>query len=286
VVLIQESTALPGDEPVAWRETTKRSLGTMRYLFRVFVALEFPVAFLCVLMAGGGDAQFSGPSALLGIVWLLAVLMIAVQSASLISGERTHQTLDVLLTTPLSGREILRQKLRGVRRLMAVLAIPFATIFFFEAWLKGTVGTGAWGYTGSERFSPVRYLITSGLTVGIYLPMIAWLSAWIGLRARTQTRAMMGALATILGWCVLPPLCLIPTVQMLHLRPDAGWGYLLLLSPMVIVPLNEDNQFWDFPGGPWSVVVLNFAIYGPCLFWFRQLALRSADRLQEGTHAR
>jgi ABC-type Na+ efflux pump permease subunit len=212
--------------------------------------------------------------------------MIAVQAASLISGERTHQTLDVLLTTPLSGREILRQKLRGVRRLMVVLAIPFATIFLFEAWLRTAVGNGAWGDTVSERFSSVRYLITSGLTVGVYLPMIAWLSAWIGLRARSQTRAMMGALAVILGWCVLPLLCVVPTLQLLSMPVYSNWAYLTLLSPMIIVPLNEANEFREFPGGPWSVVVLNFAIYGPCLFWFRQLALRSADRLQEGAHAR
>src|SRR5262249_27329604 len=43
IVLIKDGDPLPGAEPVAWRETTKKSLGTFRYLFRVLVVLELPL---------------------------------------------------------------------------------------------------------------------------------------------------------------------------------------------------------------------------------------------------
>src|SRR5262249_52007623 len=42
IVLVKDGDPLPGREPVAWRETTKKSLGTFRYLFRVLVVLELP----------------------------------------------------------------------------------------------------------------------------------------------------------------------------------------------------------------------------------------------------
>src|SRR5262249_17067812 len=46
-VRVRGGDHFPGREPVAWRETTKKSLGTFRYLFRVLMVLELPL--LCVL---------------------------------------------------------------------------------------------------------------------------------------------------------------------------------------------------------------------------------------------
>ncbi len=43
IVLIRDRDLLPKRHPVRWRETQKKSLGTFRYLFRVFVAVEAPV---------------------------------------------------------------------------------------------------------------------------------------------------------------------------------------------------------------------------------------------------
>ncbi len=50
IVLGGDGASMPEDEPVAWRETQKRSLGRARYLMRVFIALEIPVAVLCFII--------------------------------------------------------------------------------------------------------------------------------------------------------------------------------------------------------------------------------------------
>ena len=179
---VGDTVALPEDEPVAWRETAKRSLGKARYLMRVFIAIELPVAAICVMVVL--DSSSADPlSILLFPVGAVSVLMVSVQAASLIAGERSHQTLDVLCATPLSGREIIRQKFRSVRRLMYVLLIPFLTIFFFECAIK-------WGMTNPYASMPYQYreydvtlyLTCSLFSVGVYLPMFAWLSLYIGLR--------------------------------------------------------------------------------------------------------
>ena len=76
--------------------------------------------------------SFTAVKALLFFMWAMAVMIVAVQSSSLIAGERSHQTLDVLCTTPLAGRDILLQKITGVRRLMILLWFPMLTAFWVE----------------------------------------------------------------------------------------------------------------------------------------------------------
>ena len=75
-------------------------------------------------------------------LWILTVLIVTVQSTGLIAAEKAKQTLDVLLTTPLSSRDIALQKLAGLRRLMLVLAVPLLTMFVTET---------AWNVYGPRR---------------------------------------------------------------------------------------------------------------------------------------
>src|SRR5262245_51957718 len=192
IVLVKDGDPLPGREPVAWRETTKKSLGTFRYLFRVLVVLELPL--LCVLTSlrtytpGGPD--IGRISYLLYALWCLGGAMIVVHAGSVIASERTRQSLDVLLATPLSGSAILRQKLRGVVRLIHVLIVPFLTIFAFEVW---------WFQRTSFRWLYLTLALTS---VTVYLPLLAWQASWLGLKVRSQIKAVLGTSALVAGWLI------------------------------------------------------------------------------------
>jgi ABC-type transport system involved in multi-copper enzyme maturation permease subunit len=215
---------------------------------------------------------------MLFLLWIVALLLVSVQAASLIAGERSHQTLDVLATTPISGREILLQKYGAVRRLMVVLSIPFGTIFFFEAWWRSSVGFPTWGRF--REFSLLLYLFCSALSVAVYLPLAAWMSVLIGLVVRTQARAITSAVGAIAGLCIGPLVFIVmPLVILFHLpgNPDAGWTYLLLLSPAPIVPLAEFNELSEFVF-PWLAVVMNFCWYGFMSLVLRQACLANADR--------
>jgi hypothetical protein len=280
MTFVGDASALPENEPVAWRETTKRSLGKTRYLLRVFIAIELPVTAIC-LMAIFASLDASPMSLLLVPVGIVSVLMVAVQAASLIAGERSHQTLDVLCATPLLGRDIIRQKFRSVRRLMLVLLIPFLTIFFFECAMKWEMPREAWRMQNGYRpFDLKLYLTCSFLTVGVYLPMFAWLSLYIGLRVKTQAKAIMGSLATILAWCVAPLVFLLmPLAILVDPRPDSGFGFISLLSPASIMALNEDGYWRNVGDSPWLAVALNFSVYGAITLWLRQLCYSRADRL-------
>jgi ABC-type transport system involved in multi-copper enzyme maturation permease subunit len=287
-----DTSLLPADEPIAWRELTKRALGRSRYLVRILFFTEIPLLLFCAVLVAAefvSHNQYSQIPRLLVtlmmfIFWALAVLVISVHSASLIAGERSHQTLDVLCTSPLTGREIVLQKFRSVRRLIFVALAPLATIVVAESCVREVASRNA--YWMQEHFSASAYLACSILTLAIYLPLVAWLSLAIGLKVRTQARAMIGSMAAIVGWCVVPFIfVVIPLSIAWQHSPSEPRARILtcsmLLSPASILFWNETDagflrrEFGDFI---WVPVVLNFGGYLAALVFFRRLCLKNADR--------
>jgi ABC-type transport system involved in multi-copper enzyme maturation permease subunit len=336
-VLFRESTFLPDEEPIAWRETQKKSLGTVRYLVRVFLVIEVPVLFLnCLIVMFDINSIHSDgvPDSLMGvtfILWVVTALFILVKGTSLIAGERSHHTLDVLLTTPLTGTEILQQKMRGLWRLVAVVSIPLVTTILFQAWCRETyafglavsvpVGWGialgaaavgvttalwlsrrgtnrsrpwsparAWGLgiaaavlldraarilirgdfseLLSDEDSPLIYLASDMLTLAIYLPLLAWISVWIGLRMKSQSRALVAATAVVVGWCVVPLVLLIPLLVMGSIDERFLWP--ALASPATIVAMTEFGALDSLTRSPVLSVLLNSLWYGFWLRWIRE----------------
>src|SRR5690606_6234915 len=167
IVLVNDSASLPEDRPLAWRETSKKSLGTVRYLFRVCTVLELPILFVGASINISTVRTGSAMSMLLYILWGIAVAMICVHASGVITSERSRQTLDVLLAAPLSGADLLQQKMAGVWRLIAVLLVPFGSIGLFQLWFRGF---------------DIGYLLGFTAAVLVFLPLIAWLALAVGLR--------------------------------------------------------------------------------------------------------
>ena len=275
IILINESATLPGGDPVAWRETRKKSLGTFRYLIRIFVATEIPVLLICLLMAGSSDnSGMEAVSAVLFIVWIMSALLVCVKAATLISGERSHETLDVLLSTPIRSDELVRQKFRGVRRLMFVLAIPLATIVLFQTYMR----LGFSSIFSDEEDSPLLYFLAAGLAVAVYLPLVAWVSFAIGLRVKSQARAIFGSLAVIVGWCAVPLILGVSIMELFRMHGDSVFHYLLLTSPAAIIPFAEFSELDEFNNTPWVAVLFNYSFYIPILLFVRWQSLAFAAR--------
>jgi len=269
IVLLGDTASLPDAKPIAWRETTKRSMGQFRYLLRLFLVLEVPVIFLGLLLLAHGPFL----SVLIYLMWGIAVLVIAVHAASLIATEKSNQTLEVLCTTPLSEFDIVHQKFRSVWRLIGVLLVPLCTLFAFRFWGKLLVPNADWWNQHYHVPGSPQYLASSVLTAGIYLPMVAWLSFLIGLKSKTQVGAIIGSLAAIFGWSILPWLfCIAPFAFYINTTgtgADTNALLILLASPISLIYVNETGP------GPTRIfrtvipLVLNCLIYGSALFAFR-----------------
>ena len=191
-MVLKEATSLPLNDPVAWRERSKKSLGKPHYLIRLLVLIQFPVLFVCVLTAGSGSSSAKEIlSTLLRLLWVLAAMIISVKGATLISSERTRETLDALLSTPMTGASILLQKVIGMRRMLLVLATPIMTVHFAAVLMLGNVSMMAVQNSVIQITWLVVYFVGSLCSTWILMQLLVWLALRLGVRAKTQARSVI-----------------------------------------------------------------------------------------------
>lgn len=206
IELVAESSTLPDDDPVTWRERNKKSLGQFRWLVRVLVVLEFPTMFICSLTAAFGRSA-SGPlTPLLFLLWIFAAVLAAVKGASLFAQERSRQTLEPLLSTTLTTRELVEQKVTGTNRLLIVLACPIMTVYLTQAYMV---------WRGDLLFLAMFLLLSTSLMF-IILRTIVWISTAVGIRVRSQPRAIAASITVIALFAVIT---MAPSELLLH----AAW---------------------------------------------------------------
>ncbi|MCY2967805.1 MAG: hypothetical protein NT069_29945, partial [Planctomycetota bacterium] len=298
-----ESTNLPVEHPIAWRETEKRSIGRTRHIPFVILLIVLPMLGLLWLgLIRDYEWCFGIAMLLTPVVWFGGLVTVAVRSVSLIAGERSHQTLDVLSTLPITGKEILLQKFKGISRLIYVIWVPLALLMtvsaiFRSSWLPSHFSVGG-------RLPPqvIPYLFTAALSAIVYLPMIAWMCVLIGMLVRNQGRAIITSLAAIIGWCALPFLVILLPLELLFrgAANDMPFSWAPLLSPVTLPVLNEANEVLELLGGsfrsrlygnggiqPSSTEIFvrlmflstcNFIWYGGWWFALRRICLENADR--------
>ncbi|MEZ5942060.1 MAG: ABC transporter permease subunit [Planctomycetaceae bacterium] len=296
VVLVNDTLSLPVDDPVAWREVSKRSLGTFRYLLRIFLAMEVPILTVGLVVLGIGDfsSNLRHPLFLFFsiIAWTLGLLLVVVKSSTIISGERSSETLNVLLSTPLSSREIIWQKLAGVRRLSFVVAIPILTVVGLQMWyvtMHGVHEHTNYGYRGGRSNVDAIWLVyglTQFLCVLVLIPLASWLSLLIGLLVRTQTRAIFTSLAVLVAWIVVPFVVAMITMSALGHEYEEVVLPTLLVSPAMLPALMESGELGGFSYEishskitPYLVILFTLGFYLGVVIVLRTLTLRWAPYL-------
>ena len=276
-VLVNDTEVLPYDQPIAWRETKKRAFGTFRYLVRMLLLIEVPTLVVCLLTLGlteyGNDSQNRSDVMIFMsiILWILSLLFLVSKAATVLPSERLRETFDVLLSTPMSTREIVQQKFAGVNRLIWVLSIPLVTVVLTHAmWIQAR-GKPQWGDNGVGW-----YLLGSLGAIFVLLRMVAWLSMLLGLAVKSQTKAIFTTLAIVVGWCVLAPICLVIWVQMTgqHVSSHDLLPHLFLAqSPAVLIAAVESGEFRESVG---MIVICSLIEYGAIAIALREICLSAA----------
>ncbi|MCA9075097.1 MAG: ABC transporter permease subunit [Planctomycetaceae bacterium] len=266
IVLVNDGGELPDEQPIAWRETSKKSLGTVRYLFRVLTVLEVPILFVAATINLSNVRNTNSVSVLLFLLWTVGAAMLCVHASGVIASERSHQTLDPLLTTPLTGADILKQKLAGVRRLIFVLLVPFASIFGFQTWFGG--------------FN-LGYLVGSAASALIFLWLIAWGALWIGLRLSSPMKAVLTSMIVVALVCGVPLILETVLSRSAMLRelwiPRIAGSF----SPAsVIRTIEYRGQLLGVEDNlAFAIQLAILPFYGLALYLIRRECLRSADEL-------
>jgi ABC-type enterochelin transport system permease subunit len=120
------------------------------------------------------------------------------------------------------------------------------------------------------------------LSLLVYMPMLTWVSLWLGLRLRRRARAILTSLGVLVAWTVGPLLVigLVAAAFRPYWLDDPPYSYLFLLSPATMVVLAEIGELDSLfrRTTPFLPIAVNFLWHGGILFFFRRLCLRHADR--------
>lgn len=213
---------------------------------------------------------------IIGAFWLLALLTIPILSTNAVASERTNERLGAILTTPLTGVEILDEWLAPVRRWTRFLVRPLVVLFVMQALVKfKTHGAGPARWNNSAL-----YLAISLLTVWIYPRLVQWFCLWIGLRIRNQIRALMTAFLLVVAWCALP-FFLSSYLGQTGLLPPDWTGVLNFISPVYAIggaeafgdPKSDITPAWDLA----VPFIAHFAVAAVLLWRIRHVCLARAD---------
>jgi len=268
--------------PISWRESSKGLWGQSQNWFRFLLLVEIPTLFAIVSIAGNSSSTSATMSELILFLWVLSALLITVHASLLVTRERSRQTLELLLTTPLTSGEIARQKLAGTFRLIILCSIPLITCLLFQAWWKSE-----FPQTISGRAAPTsgtEYFITALICVGIYLPLVAWIALWMGLKYPYPTRATTAAIAAVGGLCVIPAIViLIPVLLLVPFNYMTGMNFVPLLmaqsSPITMLVLLEFSSLREISSAHYVPTIMNAGLYGYALIRVRRHVLEQADVL-------
>lgn len=269
-VQLRGSDRVPDEEPIAWRETTRGVLGNTRYqLYTLGVTLTGILAFY-LLNRGGNLVPAITIAEVLAFV--IGALLIIAKGTSLFSGERSGQTLDVLLVSPVTNRNLMLQKYRGLRNLIAVLLLIFFVLLGLHT-VEMTYRPIGLTYRVNRAFDFYRFTICHISTLIIYSQILAWLSVLIGLRFRRSLVALILTMITVLAWCIVPVVGLLLYSSMVS--EPASINLFLVSCPLFVPTLNLGDTFYDRSG--WALTLTNIFVYGVFWFWLRALALRQIE---------
>jgi ABC-type transport system involved in multi-copper enzyme maturation permease subunit len=191
--------------PIAWREANTRGNAVTRAVMRFVFILGGLVLGLFLLYAFyQGWFGLRGPGgqldpalmrqALTAIVWIeLAVILLVVTNtaAGTLTREKESQSMEILLTTPLTSHYIVAGMLQGlVRFTVPLVAVPTGTLLIFVVadLIRGGTPVTTWE---SVLLAPLLMLAFCALAaiVGLHF----------SLTSRTTVRAVMVSTAIVLG---------------------------------------------------------------------------------------
>lgn len=289
IVLVPDRATLPLFQPISWRETRKKSLGTFRYQFRVLMLLLAPLILVIASVMTDARMEFSSPFRTFPVLfWSVAVICVTIHATGVVPAERIRQSLDVLLVAPLTADEIVMEKLAGVRRLIKVLSVPFALLIIFQAIWTGYIQQEL-SHAGSMAFWPE--LITASISVVVYMPLIMWIGFQFGVRMKTQIQAVLCTFMMVVGICIIP-LILARSMELFVRSRHIDDGATIDLAATFVSYLSPIRTIIDFdhpvrgylqeaPADATEILLkaqfatINFVIYAILWYLLRRNAIRS-----------
>lgn len=276
---------LPDDRPLLWKEQFSGMLSSVRYRRYVSTVATLLVLYGCWLVTR--ERRIADEE--LALVYFLTTgfvaMAVVVRSATLFSNERSRQTLNLLLTTPMSNRQLLLDKVGGINRMIAVFAVPLLAMLLCDGLIKELLWDGMyrsqWGTYSGYGHSFWFELISQLTTIWIYLQILVWLPVLVGLKVRKPIAAMVVSLATVMVWVIVPLFVTLILIELSGSRAnrDNPVIMLLLTSPGPYLLLSHFGNLRELWASPPVLFAINTLIYGGAILGLRALCFRKVGKL-------
>lgn len=192
--------------PIAWREAATRGSAAGRSALRVIVAVCSVVGGVALVLGHAQGSWGLGAASInttrLWLTWLvwmqLIVILLVVTStaATTLTRQKESQTLEILISTPLTSRYILAGMLQGLVRLVVPLMIaPALTVLLFN--VVDLVRGAAVPVAPIEATLALPALMTAFAAVGAVVGM------QFSLTLKSSTQAVMVSTAVVIGGAAL-----------------------------------------------------------------------------------
>jgi len=188
------------NNPVAWREARSRASAATRGFLNVILiggGLIAAISLVVFHMEGAPVVNTAERLAVVVMVELGLVLLAATNTAATaMTKEKESQTMDLLLTTPLTSRYIVWGKLRGlVTFTLPLIAIPSGTMLVF-----GVHGLFA---PAGRRVVPIEAALEIALIMFAYAAAACLFALTVSLHSRKTVRAVMISVGSVVFVCVI-----------------------------------------------------------------------------------
>lgn len=277
ITRVRKRSDLPGDQPVDWLERSRRSFadqksqaGLLAYIAVVFGLFEL------LFLFDDTSGHHVGLSTIFAMKLLLIFIIILFAAVSLFQTDRLGQTIDVLLATPLTGHEILSQKMKFLRGWLITSCILFApTIFFqFTHVFRESI------HKLNSGFSALTYACLATAMVFVYLNFILYLSTYIGLNFMTRAHQVMIAIIVVLGWMFVP--------LVLLMMAAAIFPQEMMIWELIHTAIGPLGAFWQLENPDYVqastlkyfnlTIILNLAIYAVITWLIRKRCFNNIER--------
>jgi hypothetical protein len=130
-----------GRQPVSWLSRSTAGMNRGRWTFRVL----FINVCLSLVLASGIAVDASWAFTASFVIWPLLLMLPLHAGATAFATERANKSLVPLLSTPLTGAQLVRGKLFAVIQRVALIALPPALLMLWAHWLRSPIWFGRFG---------------------------------------------------------------------------------------------------------------------------------------------
>jgi len=281
----------PVDRPVAWRERQISALSGWRLhalMLGALIVCEWGWFFL----ENGHHGDEISVIFDIGF-FIISLLMVVGVTCRIFSSERERQTLDLLLTTPLTNDELLKEKLSAANRTILFLMVPILVagmthLMIGDMWYQEQASSTL-NYSSYQQVhvlqaewwsGSIRYLFGLVTHALLYMSLAKWIATFFSLQLNSQMKAMIGTIISILALCIVPPMVTALPMIFTGTNPDRdGFQIWFLTTPAFVFAFNETHDFGtltrhgSWPDSEYFTLIANLCIYGTLTLIVRAFVL-------------